>query len=244
MRVMTRTGQGLLNSDVYLDQLLMKVLGDEITEGIVEVARDDIQVGGNTIDEVINNWDRVLKKLNMCDLKISPHKVRILLDDTEVYGFRIRQGYVLPSPHSVDNLGAIKIDDLKTVKQVNSWRGLYKTLIAHLPQLAFFMSPFDRATAGKNSRDNFVWSPELRAAYNAAAAHLTNINKTFLPHPEDKLVLKPDTAKVKICTGWALYAVREKDGKSELLPVQYCSAKLADYMKDWYPCELGGSAQH
>lgn len=95
MRVMTRTGQGLLNSDVHLDQLLMKVLGDEITEGICEVARDDIQVGGNTIDEVIDNWEKVLRKLNMCDLKISPHKVRILLDDTEVYGFRIRQGYVL-----------------------------------------------------------------------------------------------------------------------------------------------------
>ena len=199
MRVMTRTGQGLLNSDVHLDQLLMKVLGDEITEGICEVARDDIQVGGNTIDEVLNNWDRVLKKLNMCDLKISPHKVRILLDDTEVYGFRIRQGYVLPSPHSVDNLGAVKIDDLKTVKQVNSWRGLYKTLIAHLPQLAFFMSPFDRATAGKNSRDIFVWSPELREA----AANLTNINKTFLPHPEDKFVLKPDTA-----IRYTLYAIR------------------------------------
>ena len=153
MRVKTRTGQGLLNSDVHLDQLLMKVLGDELTEGIVEVARDDIQVGGNTIDEVIRNWDRVLTKLRICNLKIYPNKVRILLDNTEVYGFRIKHGHVLPSPHIVSNLGDIKLEDLKTVKMTNSWRGLYKTLSAHLPHLAFYMNTFDKATAGKNSRD-------------------------------------------------------------------------------------------
>ena len=238
MRVMTRAGQGLLNSDVHLDQLLMKVLGDELKEGIVEVARDDIQVGGNTIDEVLWNWDKVLSKLNKCNLKIAPNKVRVLLDDTEVYGYRIKKGYVLPSPHIVSNLGDIKLEDLKTVKQTNSWRGLYKTLIAHLPHLAFYMNPFDKATAGRNSRDNMVWTPELRAAFNNATAHLANINKTFLPHPEDRLILKPDTAKVKICTGWALYAMREEADGMKLLPVQYCSAKLPDYMANWYPCEL------
>ena len=98
----------------------------------------------------------------------------------------------------------------------------------------------DKATAGRNSRDDMVWTPELRAAFNNATAHLTNINKTFLPNPEDKLVLKPDTAKVKTCTGWALYAVRQEEDGVHLLPVQYCSAKLPDYMSGWYPCKLEG----
>ena len=62
IRILTRAGQGLLNSDVHLEQLMCKVLGDEMAQGIVEVARDDIQVGGNTIDEVISNWTQVLKK--------------------------------------------------------------------------------------------------------------------------------------------------------------------------------------
>jgi hypothetical protein len=144
----------------------------------------------------------------------------------------------MPSPHIVSNLGEIKLEDLKTVKQINSWKGLYKTLIAHLPHLAFYMNPLDKATAGKNSRDSMVWTPELRAAFNSAASHLANINKTYLPHPEDKLILKPDIAKTKICTGWALYAAKEKEGSTVLIPVQYCSAKLNDYMANWYPCEL------
>ena len=238
MRVLTRAGQGLLNSDVHLDQLLMKVLGDELAEGICEVARDDIQVGGNTIDELLGNWERVLGKLNKNNLKVTAQKVRILMDDTEVYGFRIEKGFVKPSPHIIKNLGMAKVEDIKTVKQMNSWKGLYKTLLAHLPHLAFLMAPFDAATGGKNSKELFNWSPQLRAAFNDATANLENVNKTYLPRPEDKLFLKPDTAKVKLCTGWALYAAREEDNETRLLPVQYCSAKLSDYMKDWFPCEL------
>ena len=99
IKILTRAGQGLLNSDVHLDQLMCKVLGDEISSGIAEVARDGIQVGGNTIDELIKNWSKVLSKLALCNLKISPEKVRILLDDVEVYGVRIQNGFIAPSPH-------------------------------------------------------------------------------------------------------------------------------------------------
>ena len=54
IKVLTRTGQGLLNSDVHLDQIMSKVLGDEISQGIAEVARDDIQVGGDTVKTLIS----------------------------------------------------------------------------------------------------------------------------------------------------------------------------------------------
>ena len=35
---------------------MSKVLGDELAAGIVEVARNDIQVGGITFDELLQNW--------------------------------------------------------------------------------------------------------------------------------------------------------------------------------------------
>ena len=147
---MTRTGQGLLVSDVELEQLLSRVLGDEIHQGFCMAIRDDIVIGGNTTSEVIANYESVLKKLYDNNLKLSPNKVRILPLDTEIYGYRILNGCVQPSDHTVTTLGRSKIEDLNTVKQVNSWRGLYKTLIGHLPALSNIMSPFDMATIGKN----------------------------------------------------------------------------------------------
>ena len=238
IKLLTRAGQGLLNSDVHLDQLVCKVLGDELSKGIIEVARDDIQVGGNSIDELIHNWALVLDKLHRSNLKISPNKVRILLNDVEVYGIRLVNGCVMPSPHRISNLGKIKMENIKTVKQLNSWRGLYKTLIGHLPHLSYYMEPFDKFSGSRKPSDKLEWTPELTLAFKNAITHLEQANKTFLPHPSDHLILKPDTAKTKTCTGWVLYALRRADDKERLLPVMYCSARLPEYMSKWYPCEL------
>ena len=59
IRLLTQAGQGLLDIDVHLDQLMSRVLGYEIACGTAEVSRDDIQMGVNTVDQLINsvaNW--------------------------------------------------------------------------------------------------------------------------------------------------------------------------------------------
>ena len=241
LRVMTRLGQGLLNSDVDLDQVMGRVLGDEQTDGICLAARDDLFIGGNTADECLRNWGRVLKKLNKHNLKLNPRKVRILLGETEVFGHLVANGTVRPSDHIVSSLCKTSPSELKTVKQVNSWKGLYKTLIRHLPHLASKMAPFDEACKSKLSSSHFDWDqPGILAAFNSATSHLSEIQATYLPDPREQLVLQPDTSTSNICTGWSMYTLREIKGKTEWLPVQYASAKLAKYMATWTPCEKEG----
>ena len=233
IRVMTRAGQGLLGSDVELEQLLCRVLGDAISSGYCVAVRDDIIIGGNSIDDALNNYEAVLKQLDRNNLKLSPNKVRIFPADTEIYGYRVKEGCIQPSQHMVDSLGKMRMESMVTVKSVNSWKGLYKRLIGHLPGLAGVMSPFDSATGGKNSREKFVWTPALTSAFNTAMSHLKQINRTYLPAPSEQLILLPDTMSVPPCTGWVLYTTRSQ----KLLPVVYASAKLKDYMTKWFPCE-------
>ena len=241
IRVMTRLGQGLLNSDVHLEQVVTRVLGDEMLAGMCIMARDDLIVGGNSVQECLDNWAIILAKLDKHNLKVNPRKVRILLRDTEIYGHRVEDGKVRPSDHIVTSLAATTTDSLVTVKQVNSWKGLYKTLIRHLPHLASKMAPFDAACAGQPSTDKFDWSrPGILAAFNEATKHLDKVMETYLPHPEEQLALKPDTSDTNLCTGWVLYCRREVEGATRWLPVQYASAKLCNYMSDWTPCEQEG----
>jgi hypothetical protein len=238
LRVLTRLGQGLLNSEGELDELLAIVLGDLITQGICEIARDDIQVGGNTYDEAIANWDTVLTRLSSNGLKVSPKKVRIFPASTEVYGVKLQNGKISPSDHVLTTLGITSIDQLKSVKNVNAWRGLYKTLLHNLPHLSDYMHPFDVATANKASRDPFCWTPELTAAFNAAQSHLKNAHSLALPAPHEQLVLQPDGAQRPPAIGWVLSVIRQIEGKPQLLPVQFCSAKLRPHMQFWTPCEI------
>lgn len=241
IRVMTRLGQGLLNSDVHLEQVVTRVLGDEMLAGKCIMARDDLIVGGNSVQECLDNWALILAKLVKHNLKVNPRKVRILLRDTEIYGHRVEDGKVRPSDHIVTSLAATTTDSLVTVGQVNSWKGLYKTLIRHLPHLASKMAPFDAACAGQPSTDKFDWSrPGILAAFNDATQHLDKVMETHLPHPDEQLALKPDTSDTNLCTGWVLYCRREVEGSTRWLPVQYASAKLNNYMSTWTPCEQEG----
>ena len=233
VRLLTRTGQGLLGSDVELEELLCRVLGSDISTGHCVAVRDDIIIGGNSIDQALENFESVLSKLHYCNLKLNPSKVRIFPADTEIYGHRVKDGFILPSDHSIKTLGHARIEDLKTVKHVNSWKGLYKTLIGHLPALSMVLSPFDTATSGKDSKQIFEWTPALTAAFNNAMNHLTKINKTFLPKPDEQLILLPDAMSTSPCVGWVLYVKRDE----KMLPVTYCSAKLKEYMIKWFPCE-------
>ena len=241
IRVMTRLGQGLLNSDVHLEQVVTRVLGDEMAADMCIIARDDLIVGGDTIEECLSNWETILAKLDRHNLKLAPRKVRLFLQDAEIYGHRIRDGKVRPSDHIVSTLATTTIESLTTVKQVNSWKGLYKTLIRHLPNLASLMAPFDAACAGQTSAGPFDWSkPGILAAFNAATEHLGKVMETYLPDPQEQLALMPDTADINLCTGWVLYTERKFDDGPKWLPVQYASAKLPAYMATWTPCEKEG----
>ena len=213
VRVLTRSGQGLLNSETELDELIGRVLGDEILAGICYAERDDIIIGGNTIDETIENWNTVLTNINNSNLKISPNKVKLFPKDIEVFGHRIINGEVHPSQHILTSLGKSSIDELSTVKQVNSWKGLYKTLLSSIPGLAHILDPFDKAVVGLESKQSFTWTPELIAAFNNAMSHLKDVNKLTLPHPSEQLILMPDGARVPGGIGWALFVQRKVDDK-------------------------------
>ena len=90
-----------------------------------------------------------------------PKKVKYFPADIEVFGMRIKDGQALPSDHVLTSLGKSSIQQLKTVKQLNSWKGLNKTLLSSLPNLANVMSPFDQAVINKSSKDPVSWTPQL-----------------------------------------------------------------------------------
>ena len=100
------------------------------------------------------------------------------------------------------------------------------------------MEPFDKFAGSRKSSDSLEWTPDLLLAFKEAKSHLDEINETYLPKPSDQLILKPDAAKLKNCTGWVLYAITNPGPNQSLLPVMFCSARLPDYMGKWYPCEL------
>ena len=74
VRVYARSAMGIPGSEVALEELISRVLGHLIQEGVVAKIADDFYISGNSGEELLNNWVKVLEALNNCDLTLSRSK--------------------------------------------------------------------------------------------------------------------------------------------------------------------------
>ena len=56
LRVLARSGQGLTGQSEELEELLSKILKDELREGVVTKIHDDLVIGGDTQQEAVPNY--------------------------------------------------------------------------------------------------------------------------------------------------------------------------------------------
>ena len=61
LRVYLVASQGMPGSSEVLEELMCTVFGNMIKSGSIAKIADDLYVGGNTIEELFNNWSMVLK---------------------------------------------------------------------------------------------------------------------------------------------------------------------------------------
>jgi hypothetical protein len=211
------------------------VLKEELKEGICTKIVDDIYIGGATQVEAALNYVRILSKLHNANLKITPTKTHIFPSSVDVLGWVWKQGgFLAPSPHRQCALSNVKQEDVKKVKDMRSWLGLYKTLHVATPNITAFLEPFEKATASHDTNDTFEWTHELSQKFREAKNHVKNMKTLYLPSLHDQLMMIPDGSKMTPGIGHILLAV--KDDKR--LPVRFHSAKLKDNCKKWSPCEI------
>ena len=153
-RVYTRCAMGMPGSETALEELMCRVLGDCIQEGIVAKLADDLYCGGNTPDELLCNWKRVLETLQKCNLKLSPSKTIICPRSTTILGWVWTQGKLSASPHRVAVLSKCPPPD--TVRGLRSFIGAYKVLSRVLPHCSAHFSQLETMVAGGQSQDKLV----------------------------------------------------------------------------------------
>ena len=100
LRVIARSGQGLLGMAEEIEELTAKILKKELQDGICTKIVDDIYVGGDNQVEAALNYYRVIEKLALANLKIAPEKTYIFPKSADVLGWTWKEGGRLEaSPH-------------------------------------------------------------------------------------------------------------------------------------------------
>ena len=184
------------------------VLGDLLQEGCVVKIADDLYCGGNTHQELLTNWRKILSAMDRCNLRLSPAKTIICPASTTILGWIWSQGSIRASPHRVAALASC--EPPKNVRGLRAFVGSYKMLGRVLNGAAKLLAPLESLTAGRQSQDTISWSDELLVRFRSCQEALSSNRSITLPKPDDQLWIATDgSVKMNGLVG-TLYALRDQ----------------------------------
>ena len=99
-------------SSEYLQELMSHVFGDFVQEELVFLLADDIQVCGNSEEEVLNNYKPVLERLSTYNLSLSAAKIVVCPIQTTILGWQWNAGTLSPSIHKILTLALLSQQQL------------------------------------------------------------------------------------------------------------------------------------
>ena len=86
VRAYTRCAMGMPGSETALEELMCRVLGDCLKDGIAAKLADDLYCGADSLEALLENWRRILHALHKGNLRLSPSKTVICPKSTTVLG--------------------------------------------------------------------------------------------------------------------------------------------------------------
>ena len=223
---------GLPGVEVALEELTNLLLGDMVKEGRVAKLADDLFIGGNTVQELYENFQQVLLKLHENDIRLSATKTFIAPASVTILGWIWNSGTLKASPHKLNALSCCPLPD--TVSGLKSYIGTYRFLSRVMEGYGRILAPLEEAIKGLNLKDKLIWTDSLLQAFKNSQKVLSDAKTITMPRPTDKLTIVTDASVNPGAVGATLYAVRA--GKRLLAGFYNC--KLPIYQARWLPCEL------
>ena len=98
VRVYTRSAMGMPGSETALEELMCRIFGDCLKDGVAAKLADDLYCGADTPEELLVNWTRIPDALRKSNIKLSPSKTTICPRSTTILGWIWTQGRLSASP--------------------------------------------------------------------------------------------------------------------------------------------------
>ena len=237
VRVYTRCAMGLPGSETALEEMMNRVVGDLIMEGSAAKVADDLYCGGNTPEDAISTWSRLLEALDKNNLGLAAHKTIIFPKSTVVLGWVWQDGTLSASKHRIAALSAVTPPS--TVRAMRSFIGAFKHLCRVIRLYSDIAHPLERSVAGRESQEKIEWTDELLGSFRKVQESLNDCHVIHIARPSDILwirtdgALKPDSSTN---SGIAATLFLVRDG--QVLLGGFFSAQLRKGQGLWLPCEV------
>ena len=237
VRVYTRCAMGLPGSETALEEVMNRVVGDLIMEGSAAKVADDLYCGGDTPEDAISAWSRLLQALDKNNLGLAAHKTIMFPKSTVVLGWVWKDGTLSACTHRIAALSAVAPPS--TVRAMRSFIGAFKYLSRVVRQYSDIAHPLERSVAGRESQEKIEWTDELLVSFRKVQESLKDCHAIHIARPSDIVwirtdgALKPDSSSN---SGIAATLFLVRDG--QVLLGGFFSAQLRKGQSLWLPCEV------
>ena len=235
--VYTAGAMGLPGTEVALEELTCLLFGDMVKQGKVAKLADDLLIGGNTVAELLQNFEEVLCILLENNIRLSAKKTTIAPLEVTILGWLWRSGCLKASAHKLSALS--ECEPPSTIKALRSFLGAYRYLSRVIKNHATLLLPLEAMVIGQPTgraagNIKIQWSEAQLEALKSAQSALRSPETIVIPCHDDMLQIVTDAAVQPTAIGAALYVIR---GDQTLL-AGFFNAKLPRYKRRWLPCEL------
>ena len=181
---------GLSGAPATFCRLMHYVLGDYIGK-ICLCYIDDCVIFARTHQELLENLDLVLTKLQFFGLKVKPSKCVLFRSEIQFLGHLVNASGIQPLPDKVT-----AIEDWPTprcLRDVRAFIGLIGYYRRFIKGFATLAEPLTRLSR-KGTR--FVWTQELDEAFHSLKRAMLNVPILAFPYPNRPCVLDTDSSDV------------------------------------------------
>ena len=222
---------GMPGSSEYLEELMSRVVGHLLMEGIVVKIADDLYVVGSSVQELLRNWESLLAVMQRNNLNLSASKTVICPKSTTILGWIWNNGSLTVSSHKICPLLTSK--QPLTCTAMRSFLGAYKDIARAIPRSSSLLSPLENAIKGLTGEQKVTWTDELVNHFSKAKSALKSPSALTLPASNDRLLITVDASPLNQGLAGTLFVLR--NGKR--LAAEFFSFKLKGHQVGWLPCE-------
>ena len=196
LRIYQTAAMGMPGSEVALSELTSLLFGALRQEGILEILMDDIYIGGNSPNELLQNWRRVLKICQDTDIKLGPSKVVIAPASVKILGWLWRKGMLEIDPHASNRLQSCKPP--QTAEGLRGWIGAFRYMAPAIKQHGPALEPLHKAIGAKSKKETIDWTEELLQTFKSAQNTLKTAEPLTMPKPGEQLYITSDASQTGI----------------------------------------------
>ncbi len=230
---MTRLPMGLKGDPAFFQRSLAnKVLVGRIMV-ICKLYLDDLIIFARTVEELVQNFCRVLDRFREFNIFINPSKCKLGLQEVTFVGHSIGANGIHFSRDKLDGITNI----VKPITQggLKTFLGMANYFRDHVKnQHSLLVRPLNRMLTQYNKADKLEWMPEQERAFDEIKSAINDCPMLFFLDDESPIHLYTDASDF----GFGAHLFQLVDGVER--PIRFVSQAFDERMCNWDVPQKGG----